>query len=66
MIKHLVGVENLGEEILCKECNAIVHCEEQDWEDITYWKWDRQMRNQTIDCPVCFCRIYRWKDRFWN
>ena len=62
MIKLLDGIERLGEEVQCEECDSIVHCEEDDWEYVTYWLRNKQRKNQSIDCPKCFCRIYRWKD----
>lgn len=63
MIKVIEGIESIGEEVKCQECGAIVHCEEQDWEKVSYM-WNEQVRvNQAIDCPSCWCRIYRWEDR---
>lgn len=62
MIKLLEGIQNLGEEVRCEECDSIVHCEEEDWEEVTYWLRDTKRKNEFIDCPKCFCRIYRWKD----
>lgn len=63
MIKVLEGIQNIGEEVKCKECGSIVHCEEQDWEKTSYI-WNDEVRvNEVIDCPSCWCRIYRWEDR---
>ena len=30
MIKLLDGIVRVGEEVQCKECDSIVHCEEED------------------------------------
>lgn len=62
MIKVLEGIQNIGDEVQCTECDSIVHCEEQDWEDTTYYFRGRHRINQFINCPNCFCLIYRWED----
>ena len=63
MIKLLDEIERLGEEVQCEWCDSIVHCEEEDWEEVIYWFNNKKKKNQSIDCPKCFCRIYRWKDK---
>ena len=62
MIKVLEGIENIGEEIKCKECDSIVHCEYQDWKRIEYVYGGTRRVNEAIDCPKCYCTIRRWKD----
>ena len=44
MIKLLEGIQNLGEEVRCEECGSIVHCEEEDWEEVTYWLRDTKRK----------------------
>ena len=44
MIKLLYGIERLGEEAQCKECDSIVHCEEEDWEEVSYWLRDKKRK----------------------
>ena len=44
MIKLLEGIQNLGEEVRCEECDSIVHCEEEDWEEVTYWLRDTKRK----------------------
>lgn len=63
MIKLLDGIERVGEEVQCEECNSIIHCEEEDWKETSYWFRDKQRKNQYINCPKCFCLICRWEDR---
>lgn len=63
MVKLLEGIENIGEEVKCEECGSIVHCEECDWKQIRYFYHNKERVNETIDCPGCWCRIYRWEDR---
>lgn len=60
----LKEVQSPGMEVQCSECDAVVHCEDSDWERVTYYKHDRKKINEAIDCPNCFCRIYRWDDRY--
>lgn len=64
MIKLLEEIQSIGEEVQCEWCDSIIHCEEEDWKEITYYKWDKQRKNQFIDCPKCSCLIYRWEDRY--
>lgn len=62
MIKLLEGIESVGEEVKCQECGSIVHCEEQDWQKVSYIYRNELRRNQAIDCPKCYCTICRWED----
>lgn len=60
MVIMLKEVQSPGMEVQCAECGIIVHCEDSDWERVAYYKHDREKINEAIDCPNCFCRIYRW------
>lgn len=62
MIKILEGIENVGDEVKCQECDSIIHCEEQDWGRINYIYRGELRINEAIDCPNCYCEIRRWED----
>ena len=63
MIKLLEGIENVGEEVKCKECGSVIHCEEKDWHKVSYIYCNELRVNEAIDCPKCYCTILRWEDR---
>ena len=62
MIKLLEGVVDVGEEIKCKECGSVIHCEEHDWQLVSYFYREEKVINYSIDCPKCYCRIYKFED----
>ena len=63
MIKLLEEITEVGEEVKCKECGSVVHCEEHDWQKIKYFHNHEERFNESIDCPKCHCSIYRWKTK---
>jgi hypothetical protein len=63
MIKLLEEIKNVGEEVKCKNCGSVVHCEEHDWKNVRYFYYREERVNKSIDCPKCYCAIYRWEDR---
>ena len=63
MIKLLEGIEDVGQEVKCKECGSVVHCGEYDWQKVRYFYHHKERVNESIDCPKCHCCIYRWEDR---
>ena len=63
MIKVIDGIDEVGEEVKCSECGAVIHVGQYDWETVYYYKWDKECRNENIDCPNCQRTIYRWEDR---
>lgn len=63
MIKLLDGIEDVGEEVKCKECGSVVHCGEYDWQKVSYYYHNELHFNEAIDCPKCDCVIYRWKTK---
>lgn len=63
MIKLLKGIEDIGEEVKCKHCGSVIHCEGHDWHKVKYFYHDKERVNERICCPKCYCFIYRWEDR---
>ena len=61
MIVLLDGIKKVGKVVKCEECEAVVYCENSDWERVMYYWHDEQHFNECIDCPCCGCRIYRWE-----
>jgi hypothetical protein len=61
MVKVVDGVENVGEEIKCKDCGSIIHFECGDLFSVEYFFNGTKRRNEAVECPKCGWLVYLWE-----